>query len=361
MEPVTILYIIGPTRSGSTLLARLLNEQPGVVSVGEVVSLDVALQSSRVQASNRIDAGSAFLPNDAATDAARRRSALCGCRLPLHQCPIWSQVEAAAFGTPPDYTRWNWDDTRPSVGELLLGGARRWRENKAQALSGVAEVVYRALVGVTGARVVVDDSKTPLYGYFLMHEPWANVVPVRLVRDPRATTASWSRAKSYPGINGGSMPTHTPLVCAADWLKRVMLADRLFESSPLVRYEDFVAAPDDVANVLLTAAGLEAQSLGPTRDGAVAFGPNHILGGNPDKLERGDIRIRAPSDWSETLPPRARALVTAATLPLLRRYGYPPFSHGASPLTTERALEGPIGRVGAPSRPGRMKRPSPHR
>ncbi|MGH8984199.1 MAG: hypothetical protein ACRDY6_10050 [Acidimicrobiia bacterium] len=322
MKRVRILYIIGPTRSGSTLLSRFLNECPGVVSVGEVVSLDVALQSSRLQARARGDGGSTFVPNDAAEDAARRRSALCGCTLPLHECPIWGRVEACAFGDPPDYSRWSWEAKRPGVGQFLLEGSRGWLERNARTLGGIAESVYRELERLTDAQVIVDESKTPLYGYFLMNQPWADVVPVRLVRDPRATTASWSRAKSHPGVEGGRMPTHSSVVCSIDWLKRVVLADRLFRGSPLVRYEDFVAAPAHVVNRLLAATGLEVEPPDQDRAVTVAFGTNHILAGNPDKFERGGVRIRPPSDWSETLRPGARAVVTAATLPLLRRYGY---------------------------------------
>ncbi|MGH7540902.1 MAG: sulfotransferase, partial [Gemmatimonadota bacterium] len=315
MNRVRILYIIGPTRSGSTLLARLLNECPGIVSVGELVSLDVALQSSRLQAGDRGTESSMFVPNDAAEDAARRRSALCGCMLPLHDCPIWSRVEACAFGDPPDYSRWSWEARRPSLGQFLLGGSKRWRGRNNQAFGEIAESAYREVVRLTNARIVVDDSKTPLYGYFLMKEPWAEVVPVRLVRDPRATAASWSRPKSYPGVEGGRMPTHSSLVCSVDWLKRVALADRLFKESLLVRYEDFVAAPAQVAGRLLAAAGATTEQAGRGPAVTGAFGTNHILAGNPDKFERGEVRIRPPSDWSETLRPGPRAVVTATTLP----------------------------------------------
>lgn len=325
MQRVKILYIIGPSRSGSTLLARLLNEFPGIVSVGEVVSLDVALQSCRLQARARSDGGSTFVPNDAAEDSTQRFSALCGCGLPLRDCPIWGRVEGSVFGDPPDYSPWSWDILRPSLRRLLFKGPRGWLERDAKALGEVAESVYRELARLTHARVIVDESKTPLYGYFLSNQPWADVVPVRLVRDPRGTAASWSRAKPDAGVEGGHFSTHPASVSSVDWLKRVMLADRLFKESPVVRYEDLTAAPTKIARRLLDATGLEAKPPDPYPAGTVTFGANHILGSNPDKYERGEVDIR-PSDSSTALRPGARMVVTAATFPLLRRYGYAPWT-----------------------------------
>jgi Sulfotransferase family len=322
MQRVKILYVVGPTRSGSTLLARLLNECSGIVSVGEVVSLDVALQSSRVQARARGQADATFVPYDAAGDAARRFSALCGCNLPLHTCPIWARVEADVFGDPPDYSRWSWDARRPSLGRFLFESPSGWLRRDGRALGEVAESVYRELARLTHARVIVDDSKTPLYGYFLTNQPWADVVPVRLVRDPRGTAASWRRPKSYPGIEGGHLPSHSAAVASVDWLKRVLLADRLFSTSALVRYEDLAAAPMPTVRRLLDAAGIEVEPMGQGRAETAVFGTNHILAGNPDKFERGEVGIRPPSDWSHVLGRGARMMVTAVTLPLLRRYGY---------------------------------------
>jgi hypothetical protein len=320
-QKVKILYIMGPTRSGSTLLARLLNEYRGVVSVGEVVSIDVALQSCRMQARSRGDARSTFVPNDAAGGASRRFSALCGCALPLQDCPVWGPIEKSVFGDPPDYSPWSWDAARPGLVRFLLEGSGRWVERNGRALGEVAESVYRELARLTQARIIVDDSKTPLYGYFLRHQPWADVLPVRLVRDPRGTAASWSRAKPYAGIDGGHLPAHAAHTCSVDWLKRVALADRLFKASPVVRYEDFIASPMQIASRLLDATGIEVEP--PDRDhaGAVRLSTNHILASNPDKFERGTLSIKPP-DWSKVLRTRARLVVTASTLPLLRRYGY---------------------------------------
>jgi hypothetical protein len=347
MKKVKILYIIGPTRSGSTLLARLLNEYPGVVGVGEVVSLDVALQSSRMQAPARGEFGVTFVPSGAVRDAGRNFSALCGCTLPLQHCPIWADVEASAFGDPPDYSPWSWDSLRPSAGRLVLEGAGAWLERSTRALGEVAECVYRELARLTEASVIVDESKTPLYGYFLNSQRWADVVPVRLVRDPRGTALSWREPKPYPGVQGGHLPAHSARAASVDWLKRVVLADRLFRHSPVVRYEDLVVTPTKIVRRLLDSAGLAADLPTVVDTGGLTCGTNHILAGNPDKFERGQLRIRPPSNWSEALPRGARWSIAAATFPLLRRYGYapwktPPGAEGSGVSGTTRVSRSPI-------------------
>jgi hypothetical protein len=318
-----ILFIAGPTRSGSTLLARMLNEVPGLAAVGEVVSADLALQSSRAQGLPAHAAGQQYAPNAAGDTAADRFSGLCGCERALPDCPVWGPVEAAAFGDPPDYTRWDWEATRPTVGGLVARGPRRWRADSTRILGEVAGRLYAELARRTGAAVLVDESKAPLYGWFLDAQPWAEVVPVLLVRDPRATAASWSRPKRYAGLGSGAFPVHRAAPSATAWVKRVALADRLFGPRNLVvRYEDLVRSPGPQLQRILERLGCDPGAL-PEADTRVhRFGTNHILAANPDKFERGRVELRPP-DGGHGLGRRDRAVVTALTLPLLRRHGYP--------------------------------------
>jgi Sulfotransferase family len=317
-----ILFVVGPTRSGSTLLSRVLNEFAGVVSVGEVISLDLAFQSCRAQQLGRTSAHG-FVSNDDADTAAHRFSGLCGCLRPLTDCSVWSAADRAAFGDPPDYSRWSWAAERPGLTAFARKGAERWLNNDREALARVAESIYTELARVTGARVLVDESKSPLFGYFLCAQPWADVSPVRLVRDPRETAASWSQPKPYPGMLGGHFPTHPAHVSAINWLKRVVLADRLFkESGSVVRFEDFIEDPVGVASQLLAGIGIDTAAP-PTLEHGMNFGVNHIIAGNPDKFERGEVETRRTNIHASRLTRRSAAIVTGMTLPLLRRYRYP--------------------------------------
>lgn len=54
----------------------------------------------------------------------------------------------------------------------------------------------------------------------------------------------------------------------------------------------------------------------------VELGLDHTVSGNRNRFETGEVAIRLDDAWRRGLSPRRRAVVTALTLPLLRRYGY---------------------------------------
>ena len=87
--PIKILYIGGYSRSGSTLLLRLLAESPGLVAVGEL--FDVWNRSYR-------------------------DNQLCGCGLGFRECPFWQQTTVEAFGAGPAAIPWaNYEARRRRV------------------------------------------------------------------------------------------------------------------------------------------------------------------------------------------------------------------------------------------------------
>jgi hypothetical protein len=122
---------------------------------------------------------------------------------------------------------------------------------------------------------------------------------------------------------GGHFPTHPASVSAINWMKRVVLADRLFKGrGPVVRFEDFLDDPVGIATRLIESTGIDAE--GPPQDPgrAMHFGANHIVAGNPDKFEHGEVEIRR-GNGTPGVERRAAAIVSAMTLPMLRRYRYP--------------------------------------
>ena len=61
---------------------------------------------------------------------------------------------------------------------------------------------------------------------------------------------------------------------------------------------------------------------GSIAEGIVPLEPNHTVSGNPLRFTTGELRIRPDEEWLDRMKPRDRWTVTAATLPLLYRYGY---------------------------------------
>ncbi|MQA94591.1 MAG: sulfotransferase [Streptosporangiales bacterium] len=291
---MTVLYITGWCRSGSTLLGNVLAEATGVVHVGELRFL--------------------WLNGVLGTGSNGR----CGCGARLTECPLWAGVLGAV--RPADRTlaahaaevvRWQAAcRTRHTHRILRRPPDNGWPETLA--------ATYRAIADQTGARVIVDGSKFSSDAALLTHLPGIEARRVHLVRDPRAVAWSWLVPKAYTGRR--SAPNST-----LHWLGFNLTAEAVARAHPdtalRLRYEDLVRDPRAaVAQVLGLLGHPGPNPVAP--DGGVELGGNHTVTGNPNRFARGRTPIEEDRRWHGALPPRQRATTTLLALPLLRRYGY---------------------------------------
>jgi hypothetical protein len=309
-RPITVVYVGGAGRSGSTLLERLICERPGYFAVGELRYL---------------------------WERGLGRDERCSCGERFSSCPLWHGVLEEAFGGrgPEDV-----EALKSSLDELLR--IRRVPQYRVPALQGehfrdrlarVSEVyarLFRAIAHRTGASVIVDSSKSGPYGYFLAANPLLDVRVLHLVRDSRAVAYSWQRQKRRPEANEQSryMPTFTPARSSQIWWEHNLLVGglrRRVERSALLRYEDFTD------RVELVTEALEQLGLAPppTIAGDDARSHRHSVSGNPSRLEREPARVTQDAAWLAEMDPDDIRLVTRLTAPGLLRYGYPLFPSGA--------------------------------
>jgi hypothetical protein len=94
--------------------------------------------------------------------------------------------------------------------------------------------------------------------------------------------------------------------------------------SARVRYEDLVATPRPTLAAVLRDLGLTPGDgdLEHVGDRSVVLGPSHGVAGSRTRFTAGEIPLELDDAWRVTLPPRARRVVTAVTLPQLLGYGY---------------------------------------
>ncbi|CAM3581705.1 sulfotransferase [Nocardioides zeicaulis] len=310
---VSVVYLGGFGRSGSTLVERVLGAVPGWVNVGEVVDL-----------------ARSVAPHDE----------LCGCGERFSVCPVWTSVGEVAFGGWTEEVLERIRTAHRAAARqrhlpALLPGLPRPRRTSAPSaalasLRADYAAIYRAVAEVTGSRVVVDASKGPALGQALAGSPDIDLRVLNIVRDPRAVAWSWQREVSRPHDVGGEeqmwrIPAHR---AAAQWsgLQLEMASIARWGGVPTarLRYEDFVAHP--VASLVdaTTALGLplSPEQLPAVDDGAILLEPSHGLSGNPSRFRSGVVRLRPDQAWAEEMPAGARAVVTGLTLPLLLDYGY---------------------------------------
>ncbi|GAB6985670.1 sulfotransferase [Nocardioides pyridinolyticus] len=317
MARITVVYLGGFGRSGSTLVERMLGAAPGWVNVGELVDL---------------------------ARSVARSDERCGCGEPFSRCPVWNEVGATAFGG------WR-EDVLDRLSELQRSAARqrhlpRLLGRAAARPSGIAELrdayarIYQAVAAVTGSAVIVDASKGPALGQALAGAAGIDLRMLNVVRDPRAVAWSWTRHVDRPQVTSGSAEMwRVPIRrSAAQWsaLQLEMEAIARWGGAPSarLRYEDFVADPVGtlVGATAVLGLPLSPRDLPPVVGAEVFLAPSHGLSGNPSRFRSGPVELRRDDGWRAAMPPTAKAAVTALTLPLLVSYGY----SGGGPRTGAR-------------------------
>ena len=309
------LSVVGAGRSGTTVLASLLNEVEGVTSAGELRWL---------------------------WERGVRDGRPCGCGRPPEQCPVWGPVVTTsraqlAARTPPrtidDLIAAQHALKRPVAFPRVLRTLGRDDPGTGPAplalvRDAMADACRTLADATTDAGVVVDISKRPLDAAVLAGVPDLDSYVLHVVRDPRAVVHSWRRAKTFSGGRRGAHDGHPrPGVLGAP-LDRQRAVRRGAPSPvsagplaphPLRGLRRSPARHDRGGARLRRRTGDDARS--PTR-ARHRLHPNHIVAGNPSRFTTGEVTIRSDDAWTREMPTRDQRVVVALTLPLLGRYGY---------------------------------------
>lgn len=304
-QPVQVLYIAGTGRSGSTLIANVLGSVDGVFSAGELRF---------------------------AWERGLADGALCGCRRRVVDCPIWSEVFGRAFGSfdqvKSEHVQAALAD-RTRIRNLPRAVRDRGRPNRIpDDLQTALQSLYEAVVTTTGSRLIIDSSKLPSYALLLSELPGIDVKILHLVRDPRAAAWSWMRRRATGTVEGYEEPMDrfSAAKSASLWSIWNGSTRRLWRRQPdrylMIRYEDFVADPEEVTAQILEFAGLPDRRVVFDGPGTLRLSPNHAIAGNPNRMRNGETSIKADSEWENAMPARDRITVSALTAPLLGRFGY---------------------------------------
>lgn len=294
-----ILLIAGDGRSGSTLLSLLLNLLPGFHSVGEL-----SYVWERGVLGNQ----------------------LCGCGRAFAVDPFWQSI-LGRLELPHGLALEDSARRMTAWGRAIAGVRGFVRARRATFAVPLQASLYQAVADETGCRVVVDSSKSP--GYVLsICSSGLPVTVVHLVRDGRAVAFSNQRRKLRPEIRDSVkyMPRLGAARSAYLWCRSQLLSEMIghLRGSTVhrLRYEDLVQQPEPVLRWLDEI--METSAPPPTPSVAdLVLGENHLVSGNPLRFARGALKIRQDDEWRSALSQKDKFIVTAMSLPLLRRYGYP--------------------------------------
>lgn len=299
---ITVLYIGGVGRSGSSLLERLLDKHDDVISLGEIHQIF-----------------SNWMTFD--------KRQLCGCTEQFQNCDFWREVMARSIGTMDDFDPAVWREQRSDVltdnhwKHLATGRASKTYLEKLDSFLEPIGAFYRAIAEVSGARVIVDSSKTTTWALALQRIPGIEVRFLHFVRNPYATAYSWQRKKVVPEVWWEER--HMPIFSASEighrWRStywKARLAARRFTRYSRLHYEDFVRSPADKLNQIIAFAGLSP--LPPERgivNGHAAIPPGHTIMGNPMRVQR-EVTVREDDEWRNRLSAEDHAAVKRYVWPL---------------------------------------------
>jgi sulfotransferase family protein len=298
----SVVYVLAHSRSGSTLLARMLGQVAGWVSVGEVRYL-----FRRGMVENQP----------------------CGCGQRFAECEFWSAVVREAYGqvSASEALR---------MSEAVRAADRIWRMGRLGAITAlgpgararrrdalaVLAPLYAAMERVSGASVIVDSSKSPSFGALLSDVPGIRLRLVHLVRDCRGVAYSRLRRLARGEIRAASEDLLVART-ALEWDAVNSLARRLQTTLPytLVSYEDLVARPRPTLQAIVDpgGGGLDLPFL---RDGTVLLGGDHTVSGNQMRFASGWTPLRPDDEWQGKLTAGQGRILRLLSGRDMARYGY---------------------------------------
>jgi hypothetical protein len=302
-ESLRWIYLTSLPVSGSTVISLVANAHPDLVSPGEL-----------------------FGPGDMDMEA-YPEGPTCSCTKLVGECPFWSEVARRHRARGYAWRPTNWGlgyhfDDHPNLGRLALSrpdprGIRLevfqrlpYFRPRLMALHARNKSYARAVLEVSGKKVLLDASKQPQRIVHLAHIPGVDLRVVHLIRHPGGFVYSLRRSREVPVAES-----------ARTWAERNVEIERLVSGMPKnkvlrVRHEDFCTDPQGVMDNIFKLADLPSI---PIPDNLRDI--KHHLLGNPMRT-RGDTKITRNDAFERELTPDETSTYKSIAGSVARRYGY---------------------------------------
>ncbi len=267
-----ILYIASCGHSGSTLLDSMVAAHPDCFSVGEVIFIH--RYAHMMKEKNEVSK----FGNE------------CTCGAPsIWECPFWPKVESAMQ-----------DQSGMSLKDLNLFETEDVDEYRKQNVA-----LFNAVGEASGAKVIVDSSKSPRRLRLLLRTGAFDITPVHLIRTPKGMVYSHLK-KNVSADHFGLKRT------ALQFTKRTIEppAMLLGMDYPTVRYDRLVREPEAHLRDIMARVGLEFD---PAQL-EWASPEKHNIGGNPMR-RNSSSELRIDTKWKDGLTGGQKLMIDALTFP----------------------------------------------
>lgn len=295
-----LVYIMGPSYSGSTLLTLLLADHPQIATVGELKATSMGDISSY-----RCSCGE-LLTDCSFWSVAQRLMSQQGGKLVLEdfrthfrdkQHPVADRLLRAALRGPLF-------EAAREAGFALLPSARKIRDEIARQNQALIEIICT----LQHAPIFLDDSKEPIRLKFLLAAGIWDIRVIHLIRDGRGVTNSYMRHNKATMAQAAKEWTHTQQEC--DRMSR-LLGNNLCLP---VHYENLCREPGKLLDAISHFLSLYPEpDISSTRI-------KHIMG---NQMRLGSLQdIRLDEKWKQTLSAEDLRIFATTAGKLNRLHGY---------------------------------------
>jgi hypothetical protein len=294
---IKVIYIAGPTRSGSTILSNILGQIDEFFNAGELIEFwDRGLEWP------------------------------CSCGASVEECAIWSKV-LEKIKTDGNKIAFNKiigmrDKNAHSKKVLYLAYNKKaqklFKNQIKEYVIGLTEL-YKAIKATTTCKVIIDASKNAGYAYILGTMPSIDLYIIHLIRDPRASVYSWMNKKH-------GLWTSSPLKTLPVWVIRNLGSEALARCWKnryyRIHYENFIKNPRCITENILKFIDEKTEKLPFITEREVKLEESHGICGNPDRYKKGIILIKMDTAWKK-MDKKNKFFASFMALPLIIRYKYP--------------------------------------
>jgi len=306
-DPVSVVYIVGSGRSGTTLLDTILSNHPQFYGAGELALLAVDNLFHRFY---------------------------CPCGKPIDQCFFWCSVVEEWFRRTGLRSLEEHATARQMFEGPRLHGLPQLLREKLRRSRKFAEYtqqtveLYRAIRQVSGREIIVDSSVIPMRALALSMMPEINLRLIHLVRDGRGVAWSLKRGlREAPkaGICTTEEPrpvwrsalTWAAYNLASSWVCRQIPAER----SLFCRYEDLSTNCESVMRRIGEFLRYDFEEIIARVNSGGGLKVGCTYGGNRMRMN-GSVRLRLDEDWKDHLSSGEQRTLWRMCGWLMRRYGY---------------------------------------
>jgi hypothetical protein len=299
---VRVAYIAGAGFSGSTLLEQALSQVEGCVSVGEPFR----------------PLFEPYWP-----------MLTCGCGELFADCPFWPAVLDDAYGDRQEMIR---EHLRilgvgfvgHSVRSALAHSSPRYSLPAAfREIGSLVEPLYRSVAERTGSELIIDASKSGLWGLGVLAAPGIDLDVIHLVRDSRGFAFSNGHPHEFWPPGTQTIP-RGPVRSFVNWWVTNLEAEFLARRAPRSRtvlYDTFARRPEQTLASIVDWLGVGGRGASPIQHGVLTVTRvAHTIAGNQRRPRLGATEIAFDERWKTQGSRSLHVLGPLLTGPLWHHY-----------------------------------------